>query len=941
MNELCIDVRQTGPGNFNGKSFEVNPALFLDTTAPAVPPSGVLQYGYSFQYPTTNGTYPISLIPGTAVNNNIVSASIRRINGSRFELCFKFILGADTDSFLSGTGISNLNYLLQDNVNNPSILTSSVPSVYNSAQIARTLITCRDTTSTVLDDYAFADHAVAAEFYNESTQFSNFNYEMEFNGDVINCLCANRRTKLTFSVDFNGLPSQDYQVSIHCENPTNATNFVNDTNYSAIDVVGSAPSQICPEVPTSGFLGTTDSLANFGGNTWTGCVDINNGLTEGVNYRIVVVVEDQAGQQSSFISAPIQAKRCFLPIPNTVIEANLTNYITSFGECINAAPKERIKACFNLPIADINTEFQDAGYTGSFSDLTLAIIKLYDGTTEVGNFSTLNNSVEISNDGTTYEICTTFRILADWIGKKIVPRLCLLFNMDGTQLTIEKDICINVGQLDTSIITSCRVINDLTTNEELTVICAEEEQELMVVFNKADADDFCTTAILFEEGSDILFEYNDQPGNLPQLQDSHITGIGPFLPSGIAAIGIDDTQLTPGVTYCLCIVLHRKWTNTEPDPTVCVDTETYTKRLCLPLRRSCATFSPDGLLANCDETHNCTLCEEKERYFAPFICEDKISLQTTFLDSVNSDPMCPTVGWKDSNSSEYYMQLELCLPTGNIPIDIDEISDNYYVGYQNGISYQQFEIDFQKVCDLGHDCFSLEIKSYRFEDRNPVEVDSVCTQTFKKDDWNKTIWLESVAGCNACIDDVYDPIEIPSKVDCQTVTGAIYNANLNETVMVLDAPNTGLEVGDTITVDGVELTITQVNTGTQNNVINVEGNHEGLTGIITKIAIEYGYQHYDSIRLHACLNECQTGAVNVEDDGATFSEVINLQLLRPIPPYMKKILFKRILSAEEFIVDGEIFERNSFSWSNNFNGRMLLTSIPLTKSCELDKNCAC
>lgn len=103
-------------------------------------------------------------------------------------------------------------------------------------------------------------------------------------------------------------------------------------------------------------------------------------------------------------------------------------------------------------------------------------------------------------------------------------------------------------------------------------------------------------------------------------------------------------------------------------------------------------------------------------------------------------------------------------------------------------------------------------------------------------------------------------------------------------------------------------------------------------------------QYDNTIRLYGYFkNEGGSFTKTISNGRKTsisLQETFTLQLGKKIPPYVKNILLKQILSGDVVYVDGEDYRVDSFTISNEIeSGRMFLFAVEVFKECESTTGC--
>lgn len=313
----------------------------------------------------------------------------------------------------------------------------------------------------------------------------------------------------------------------------------------------------------------------------------------------------------------------------------------------------------------------------------------------------------------------------------------------------------------------------------------------------------------------------------------------------------------------------------------CQFNDSYTRSRLLIPRTECIPMDLTCLwVGDPENSYNCTRCGADIALSVPYKYGDLIHFQTQLPDRINPDPTNPIYGFQGDTFPAAF-RVQLLDESGSvISSDVTAFSSDYMVAYGGGISYQMFVVDTQIIKDtFGLSCWSIRVNSFVDTGGGPIESRVVWSEPFKEEICN-TSDLVTVKGVHDTFDCCGNYYGLPNRLG--PVSYAFVGSGLFTFDNTMSYYAKLMDSGSTVT-----------KTSFQNNVTNSD-----------------------------------------------VSFLFELQLTRPIAPYMHKIFSGQHYGAKEVYIDGVRYNATG-SIDNRLDRstRMFLFDVEFSQDCNLDFNC--
>lgn len=320
----------------------------------------------------------------------------------------------------------------------------------------------------------------------------------------------------------------------------------------------------------------------------------------------------------------------------------------------------------------------------------------------------------------------------------------------------------------------------------------------------------------------------------------------------------------------------------------CTFNNSYTRTDCPPLRRDCIPMDFSCIwIESPDDSYGCTKCGSDEDFCVPYVLGDFIYFQTQLFDSTNPIPFNPVFGWNGDTVTAAFRAQLLDVDGNVLTSDITDFASSYMVAHSpigsdltGGFSYQQFIVDTALIkATYGVECWSLRVNSFVDSGGGQVE--------------NRVVYSEPY--CEVKCDD--GTVKVNGEFDDLDCCGNYY-ALPNE--------------------------ISQFTFSSVGNAV---------------------FQFDNTQRYYAFLIQTGFGVTKESFDNevtrSTRVSAWELQLTKPIPPYMANIFTNQHFAARKvFIDDVEYLAAGTIeNRLDSRNTRMFLFDADFTQECDNSFNC--
>lgn len=315
-----------------------------------------------------------------------------------------------------------------------------------------------------------------------------------------------------------------------------------------------------------------------------------------------------------------------------------------------------------------------------------------------------------------------------------------------------------------------------------------------------------------------------------------------------------------------------------PNNATCVSSNSYTITDCPPIKTSCIPMDLTCIwIGEPEDSYNCNRCATDMEFCVPYVEGDKIMLQSQLPDLVSATSTNPTAGWVGDTFPAAFRAQLLDVDGNIISFDVTTFTSNNMAAYTTAEGGFNYQI--------------LEIDTLAIKNTYGLTCWSIRVNSFESDGVTENRDIYTELFCEVQCDD--DTVLVKGEFDSLDCCGNYYGE-----------PARGGEAY----------------VGTD------------------RLFFDNSMRYYGRVRLDSGIVEKTTFNDRVTD--STIRTIFELQLDRPIAPFMFNIFTKMQYGAKVVVVDS--IEYIAAGTIDNRLGRvtsMFLFDAELQLKCEKDFNC--